>query len=115
LTNRALNLGNKAAKNAVFLLLFVDFENAVDNGYLAAFYFKDDDVADPDRRLSVVGEQEQVAAVEGRLHAAAENDHYGALGACHHHQAFPDHQRRGDDHGKVKHLVVELLRSVEKL
>lgn len=36
------------------------------------------------------------------------HDYDGALTARQHHQPFPDHQRWGNDHSKVQHLVIQL-------
>lgn len=42
--------------------------------------------------------------MEGRLHRPAENDHDRRLGAGHHHQPFPDHQRGRDNHAEAQAL-----------
>lgn len=46
--------------------------------------------------------------MEGRFHAATEDDHNRRLTAGDHHQALPDHQRRGDDHSEAQYLEEKL-------
>ena len=49
----------------------MDFKDSMHNGDVPALHLEHDDVAHADRLLAVVGEEQQVAAVERRLHAAA--------------------------------------------
>ena len=70
----------------------------------AVLDLEDDDLADPDRVRLIVEEQD-VAALKRRLHAAAEHDYHGRFALRQEHQTFPDHQRAEDDHGEVEALV----------
>ena len=70
----------------------------------AVLNLEDDDLAHPDRVRLVVEEQD-VAALERRLHAARENHDDRRLALRQEHQSFPDHQRRKDDHREVEALV----------
>jgi len=70
----------------------------------AVLDLEDDDLAHPDR-VGLVVEEQDVAALEGGLHAAAKYDYYGRLALRQEHQSFPDHQRAEDDHREVEALV----------
>ena len=71
---------------------------------LAVLNLEDDDLAHPDR-IGLVVEEQDVAALKRRLHAAAKYDYYGRLALRQEHQSFPDHQGRKDDHREVEALV----------
>lgn len=88
--------------------LLVDLDHPMHNGYVASANLEHDDVADAHRLLGVIGEEQQVAALEGRLHAAGQHHDDRRLAVGGHHQALPDHQRRGDDHAEAQHLEEEL-------
>ena len=90
----------------------MEFDDPMNDRYVAPFDFEDDDFADANRIVLVIGKKEEIAAIEGRFHAAAQDDDNGALAACYHHQALPDHERRRDDHAEVEDLIVELKATV---
>ena len=70
----------------------------------AVLDLEDDDLAHPDRVRLIVEEQD-VAALKCRLHAAAEHHNDGRLALSQKHEPFPDHQGRKDDHREVEALV----------
>src|SRR4051812_35782558 len=64
----------------------VQFDHSMHDGDVAAFDAEHGDVAGADRIALVVGEEEQIAAVERRLHAATEHHHDWTFAARHDHQ-----------------------------
>ena len=70
----------------------------------AVLDLEDDHLPDADRVRLVVEEQD-VAALEGGLHAAAEHHDDRRLAFREEHQSFPDHQRAEYNHGQVEALV----------
>ena len=46
------------------VLLLVDFEHPVDNGYVPALDLEDNNLADPDVFLLVVGQEQQVTSLD---------------------------------------------------
>ena len=71
---------------------------------LAVLNLEDDDLAHPDRVRLIIEEQD-VAALKRRLHAAAQHHDDRRLAFREEHQSFPDHQGRKDDHREVEALV----------
>ena len=71
---------------------------------LAVLNLEDDDLAHPDRVRLIVEEQD-VAALKRRLHAAAQHHDDRRLALSQKHEPFPDHQGRKDDHREVEALV----------
>lgn len=51
---------------------------------------------------------QDIAALEGRLHAAAEHHDDGRLALRVDHEPLPDHERREHHHGQVQALVGQL-------
>ena len=70
----------------------------------AVLDLEDDDLPDADRVRLVVEEQD-VAALKRRLHAARQHHDDWRLALRQEHQSFPDHQGRKDDHREVEALV----------
>jgi hypothetical protein len=64
-------------------------------------HLEDDDFPDPDVLLLVVGQEEEVAAVERRLHGPAEYDDDGRFGSGDYHQSLPNHEGGRDYHAKA--------------
>ena len=70
----------------------------------AVLNLEDDDLAHSDR-IGLVVEEEDIAALKRRLHAAAQHHDDRRLAFREEHQSFPDHQGRKDDHREVEALV----------
>ena len=71
---------------------------------LAVLNLEDDHLPDTDRVRLIVEEQD-VAALKRRLHAAAEHHDDRRLAFREEHKSFPDHQRAEHDHREVEALV----------
>lgn len=52
----------------------MDLDHSMDDRYVTIVDLKDDNVTDANRLIGVIGEEEQIATLEGRLHAAGQND-----------------------------------------
>ena len=70
----------------------------------AVLDLEDDDLPDADRVRLIIEEQD-VAALKRRLHAAAQHDYHWRFALRQEHEALPDHQGRKDDHREVEALV----------
>lgn len=70
--------------------------------------FEHHNVSDSDWFILWIGEEQQVTAEEGGLHAAGQDDDDRRFAVGGHHQSLPDHQCRRDDHPEAEHLEQEL-------
>ena len=70
----------------------------------SSFHLENDNLSDANVLLLVVGQEEEVSAMEGRLHRPAEDDDDGRFRAGDDHQPLPDHQRRRNDHSEAQGL-----------
>ena len=61
------------------VLLLVELQHSVHDGNVSTLDLEDHDLPHPDLLLLVVCEEEQVAPLEGWLHAATEDHNYGRL------------------------------------
>ena len=64
--------------------------DSMNDGNFSAFDFEDDDFSDSDGLLAMVGEEEEIAAMKGRLHRSRQNHHDRRLATSHYHQALID-------------------------
>lgn len=51
----------------------MDFKDSVDNGNVPAIYFKDDNLAHPDRFLGCVSQEKQITSMKSRFHRSTGN------------------------------------------
>ena len=69
-----------------------NLDDPVDDGNFPAFDLEDDDFSDSDRFFPMVGEEEEIPAVEGRLHRSGKNDYDRRLAPRHNHQTLESSQ-----------------------
>ena len=89
-------LNTSSIKSLMDLLDLLEEAHKSDRFNLKNNYFTSSDGV-----LLAPREVPQISSVEGRLHTATEYHHDGTLAARENNQAFPDHERRRHDHGKV--------------
>ncbi len=70
----------------------------------AVLNLEDDHFSDS-YRVGLVVEEQDVAALKRRLHAARQHHDDGRFALRQEHEALPDHQRAEDDHREVEALV----------
>eukprot|EP00981_Chlorochromonas_danica_P009256 scaffold2582_cov162-Ochromonas_danica.AAC.25 len=109
--------------------LLVNLHHAVHDRDVSVLDLEDDDFASADW-VVVVGQEENVSALKGRLHGPTSSQESRRVQAMfiqiaeedllpqhdddwrfrfrHHHQPLPDHQRGEDDHGEVEDLKDKL-------
>jgi len=100
-----VSLGQELERTVFFL---VDLDDSMDDGDFSAFDLEDDDLADSDGFLAMIGEEKQIASMESRLHGSRQHHHDRRLASRHHHQSLPYHECGGHDHSKVENLIVQL-------
>lgn len=78
-------------------------DHAMDDRNVLALDLVHDNVSHA-RRVASIPKEEQVAALEGRLHGAGQHDDDGARRVGHDAQTLPHHERSAHDEGEVEQL-----------
>lgn len=73
------------------------------DGDVAVLDLEDHDLAYANGVILVI-EEENVSALEGRLHGPRQHHHHGRLALSDEHKPLPDHERAEDDHCQVESL-----------
>jgi len=78
--------------------------NPMHNGYILPFDIVDYYLADLSCGISIP-EEEEVATLEGRFHAAGEDDNDGGRGVGCYAEGFPEHKGCAEHEGEVEDLL----------